>query len=138
MNGDYEFTIVGVFNIYAYFYVNYFEAVNAFWNLIAENHTYGNTSQLKITVNLRAYKKYYLVVTSAIIWERESFSIVAYGPSQVNFISTQTSSKCSYFIKNRFCSDRFFHNWIGIFYSELQKYLRFYEDLSNYNIGNEC
>ncbi|CAF3374321.1 unnamed protein product [Rotaria sp. Silwood1] len=87
-SGKYHFTSKSHIDTYGYIYNNSFNSSNPGLNLITENNDSGEKKQFKLKAHLQAWETYVLVITTYTPNVRGAFSIVASGPTSVNFSST--------------------------------------------------
>jgi hypothetical protein len=84
--GNYRFVSQSNIDTYGYIYQGNFYPSNPSMNIYEEDNQSGGNNQFEIIADLRSESKYILVVTTYIEDITGPFSIVAYGPDQVQFI----------------------------------------------------
>ncbi len=84
--GNYRFVSQSNIDTYGYIYRGNFYPSYPSMNILEEDDQNGGINQFQITVELRSESKYTLVVTTYIEDITGPFSILAYGPDQVQFI----------------------------------------------------
>jgi hypothetical protein len=84
--GNYRLVSQNNIDTYGYIYQGNFDPSYPLMNILEEDDQNGGINQFQITVDLRSESKYILVVTTYIEDITGPFSIVAYGPDQVQFI----------------------------------------------------
>ncbi len=84
--GNYRFVSQSYIDTYGYIYQGNFNPSYPSMNILEEDDQNGGNNQFRIIVNLRSESKYILVFTTYIEDITGPFSIVSYGPDQVQFI----------------------------------------------------
>lgn len=91
MSDFYEITSKSHFNAYGYLYYNTFDKSNTRLNLIMEDDNGDENQQFKMNIFLQSSTSYVLVVTSFYPYITGNFSIIAVGPSKINFTQITTT-----------------------------------------------
>ncbi|CAF0767858.1 unnamed protein product [Adineta ricciae] len=123
-SGLYNFTSISYLNTFAYLYRGAFDPYNASLNLITDGNYNYQTNQFELAAFLRAGSSYVLVFTTDTGNTTGYFTIAAYGPNYLHFISMNSTQNSTMTWNNTTSQNAVMSEYSSVLTSNSEKFTR--------------